>query len=633
MVFGQDGVITSANKAKIMQAIGTIKEEMGLDSLDKQIEGGKVTPETLLAEGKVARTVQEKDGNYYMYYAIKENAYAGMNGLGKGNLANLKDVFLIDDKLNIKYIASNGKEYGDNIEDKILEDETDIRFSSEAFSEFVSNIAGTEEDEMKFKWMKNLKELTIDDPAVDSLQDLVFFPNLESLTLGNSGNVNKAPQITTMDGVENCTKLTKLYIYHGPNKDYTAVGRLKNLTFFYRNSGNDYEQIIDATKLCRNLEQVYLSNLNIYNTERINELNNNLKNLSLINDKITKIEGLENFSDLEILDLTNNQITDITPLSVNTSLKTLTLTGNSGIDGNRTNYTGERLEALNKIGEILDRGGAIYLDADKLGLFDNYIRLSLPGQKLTTLEVLKGMINLIDLNLSGNKITLEDKESQDILKSMTNLQTLQINNNPLTNITAINTLKNLNDLSLTTATTVNLVEIEDIISNLVYFRVSNESLKTITNCDINKITKLMISSSGLTEIPNLSKFIYMAELKIHNNPNITNFGEISKITSLQKLYLTNDNLHGRMIDFSNLTNLTYLDLQNNTLWSEDLENLKALKNNEGLTIDLRNNSIKDASALYELNPSTIIDLRNNVNLTQESKSELRRIFGNNVKFD
>ena len=141
----------------------------------------------------------------------------------------------------------------------------------------------------------------------------------------------------------------------------------------------------------------------------------------------------------------------------------------------------------------------------------------------------------------------------------------------------------------------------------------------------------MISSSGLTEIPNLSKCIYMAELKIHNNPNITNFGEISKITSLQKLYLTNDNLHGRMIDFSNLTNLTYLDLQNNTLWSEDLENLKALKNNEGLTIDLRNNSIKDASALYELNPSTIIDLRNNVNLTQESKSELRRIFGNNVK--
>lgn len=125
----------------------------------------------------------------------------------------------------------------------------------------------------------------------------------------------------------------------------------------------------------------------------------------------------------------------------------------------------------------------------------------------------------------------------------------------------------------------------------------------------------------------------MKELKIDINEKITNIDEVSKITSLQKLTLTRCNLHGKMIDFSNLTNLTYLDLQNNTLWSEDLENLKALKNNEGLTIDLRNNSIKDASALYELSPSTIIDLRNNINLTQESKTELRRIFGSNVKFD
>lgn len=492
LVFGQNGVITSANKAKIMQAIGTIKEEMGLDSLDKQIEGGKVTPETLLAEGKVARTVQEaEDGNYYMYYAIKEDAYTGMSGLGKGNLAELKDVFLIDDKLNIKYIASNGKEYGDNIEDKILEDETDIRFSSEAFSKYVSDMAGTEEDEMKFKWMKNLKELTIDDPAVDSLQDLVFFPNLESLTLGNSGNVNKAPQITTMDGVENCTKLTKLYIYHGPNKDYTAVGRLLNITTFYRYTGNDYEQIIDGLKTCRNLTSLSLRSLKITNLKKISELNNNINTIDLQNNNISKIEGLENFSNLETLYLNNNQITDITPLSANKSLKYLNLKGNSGIDGNKSNYTGERLEALNKIGEILDRGGIIYLDVDKLGLFNNYTNLDLNSQNLATLEILEGMTELTHLNLSINKITLNDEKSQEILKSMTNLKTLYLNSNPVTNITAINTLKNLKGLNLDN-TTVNLVEIEDIISNLDSITVSNESLNTIVNCDINKITALRL---------------------------------------------------------------------------------------------------------------------------------------------
>ena len=49
---------------------------------------------------------------YYMYYALKEKSFEGMQGLGKGNLTNLKDIFLIDDDLNVKYIASNGKEYG-----------------------------------------------------------------------------------------------------------------------------------------------------------------------------------------------------------------------------------------------------------------------------------------------------------------------------------------------------------------------------------------------------------------------------------------------------------------------------------------------------------------------------------------
>ena len=34
-----------------------------------------------------------------------------------------------DDDLNVRYIASNGKEYGDQISKKILEDETEIRLS------------------------------------------------------------------------------------------------------------------------------------------------------------------------------------------------------------------------------------------------------------------------------------------------------------------------------------------------------------------------------------------------------------------------------------------------------------------------------------------------------------------------
>lgn len=225
--FGESGLITKANEAKIMQAVSSVKETINLEALERKMDKEKLTPEIMLAEGKVTRTVQQgEDQSYHMHYALKDNAYEQMAGLGKGNLTELKDIFLIDDNLNIKYISKDGKEYGDNIEEKVLTDETEIKFSSEAFSQYVSKISGIAEDEMKFKWMKKQTSLTIADSNVTSLVDLAFFPNLTSLTLGEYGS--NIPQITSMDGVENCTKLNSISIIQGPNKDYTAVGKLKN---------------------------------------------------------------------------------------------------------------------------------------------------------------------------------------------------------------------------------------------------------------------------------------------------------------------------------------------------------------------------------------------------------------------
>ena len=131
---GDNGILTRASSSKIETAVGAVKEALKLEQGEKRIEGKQLTPETLLAEGKVQRTVQQgEDGNYYMYYALKNNAIEGRQGLGKGNIVELKDVFLVDDNLNVKYIATDGKEYGDTINNKILEDETEIRFASKAF--------------------------------------------------------------------------------------------------------------------------------------------------------------------------------------------------------------------------------------------------------------------------------------------------------------------------------------------------------------------------------------------------------------------------------------------------------------------------------------------------------------------
>lgn len=651
---GENGLITKASEAKIMTAVGTVKEEIRLEQVEKSIDGEKINSETLLAEGKIQRTVQQgEDENYYMYYALKEEAYEGMQGLGKGNLASLKDVFLIDDNLNVKYIASNGKEYGDNINNKILEDETEIRFASKAFSEYVSRISGITEEEMKFKWMKNQTSLVIKDPSVDNLEDLVFFPNLTKLVMGDWSS-SSAPSVTKLDGVENCTKLTDIEIYYGPNKDYTALSACHNLTSFKRLVGKDYDNIIDTLKSCKNLQLVTMYKCGITDMKKIGQLGD-LKSLNLSNNgitkieglenktsltelnlgsnKIRKIEGLENLANLQTLILNKNQIIDITPLSINQKLTELNLKGNIEIDGNINNYTGEKLIALNKIGEILDRKGKLFLDKDKIGLFTNYKKLDLSNENLQTLELLEGMTELTYLNLSSNQITLEDKKSQDILKSMKNLETLDLENNKITNVTALNNLNKLKNLYIGENNgALNLAEMEDIISNLNDFRISTGALKTIENCDINKITKLSIPYSPITELPELSKFSKLAEIYLPKRNTITNLNNLESLTNLQILKLNEMSLHGKMINFSKLAKLTRLELRDNNLWSEDLENLKALKNNMNLTIDLRNNAIIYVTPLIELDSSCKILLGENINLTKESKETLKAKFGSNVSF-
>ena len=655
MLTGDNGILKQASDSKIETAVGTVKEQIKSSQGEKIIQEEKVTPETLLSEGKARRTVQlGENDKYYMYYALKENSLEGMQGLEKGDLISLKDVFLIDDDLNVKYIASNGKEYGDQISKKILEDETEIRFSSKAFSEYISKISGVAEEEMKFKWMKNQTSLVIADPEVDSLQDLAFFPNLITLKIGNDHSGKTAPNIVSLDGIENCTKLTNITIIYGPDKDYKALSKLKNLKNFIKYGGRDYEEIIrnlavnnsiegltisgqdmrsmDLIKKLINLKSLTLNNCEIVKIEGLEKMKQ-LKSLSLETNKIKVIEGLENLINLEKLDLYNNKIVDITPISVNSSIKELNLLKNPDIDGNRNNYTGERLEALNKIGEILDRGGIIYIDIGQIKLFNNYKELDLSYQGLETLEPLEGITELKKLDLPGNRLTLEDVKSQEILKNIKNLEILNLNNNKITNIKVINQLNNLKHLYLLgNNNIIELKQIEDIISNLDVLQVSTESLKTILNCDVNKITTLNIMGSQLTEIPDLSKLTKLSKLNIGTNPNISNFDILSKAINLTYLSMSNNNLHGRMIDFTKLINLVYLDLSNNTLWSEELENLKVLKNNTNLTINLSNNSIIDATALLELNPNTKINLTGNVNLSQESKDKLKERFGNNVSF-
>ena len=651
MLTGDNGILMQASDSKIETAVGTVKEQLKLLQGEKIIQGEKVTPEILLAEGKVKRTVQaEENDKYYMYYALKENSLEGMQGLGKGDLTSLKDVFLIDDDLNVRYIASNGKEYGDQISKKILEDETEIRFSSKEFGEYISKISGVAEGEMKFKWMKNQTHLSLYSIDLNSLEDLIFFPNLTSIEMGNM-------HLESLNGIENCSKLKEFQVVDVKVKNYKALSLLKNIERVYIQGLVSLEDIVDNIKEFDKLQKLTIYSAQLEDFDLLKELKSieNLNSLNLGVNKIKDVNFLKDFKNLTSLDLRNNLITDITPLKSLTKLTTLNLTtnnikditplaenkelmylslkGNPQIEGDRSKYSEEGIKALDEISKILERNGSISLDSNQLGLFNNYKNIDLSYQNLTNLEILDGFNQLVGLNLNTNKLTLEDKRSQEILSNMINLEFLYLQSNPLIDISAINNLKNLKILYIEGNDNVNLAQIEDIISNLSNLRLSTEALKTIENCSAEKINKLRIdNSSNVTEIPDLSKFYNLQVLSMISLTKVKDFSNISNIASLKNLSLSGNNLHGRMPDFLNLKNLEILSLTGCSLWSEDLEKLKGLKDNTNLIINLQNNSIIDATALLELNPNTRIDLKGNVNLSQDSKDKLKARFGNNVTF-
>ena len=677
MLTGDNGILTQVGRAKIETALGTVKEQLRIDQEEKRFDEKELTPETLLAEGKVSRIIQKGENDkYYMYYALKEKSFEGMQGLGKGNLTNLKDIFLIDDDLNVKYIASNGKEYGDNINNKILEDETEIRFSNKAFSEYISKISGISEEKMKFKWMKNQTSLSISDSEIDSLQDLIFFPNLEKLSLENMTLYN-------LEGIENCIKIQKFYTTSTEIKDYRKLSKLPVLNVFSVLYGKNVNlnNVIDSLKTAKNLEyfSINVTPLETKSMKKIGELSNNLKSiylrrtnniekieglenkinlielnlqgnkisnieglekctklkhLNLEDNKISKIDNIENLENLTELILGRNQLVDILNADKNINLIKLDLTKNPNIKSNRNEYKKEEIERLDKIQEIIIvRNGKIYINPGQLKLFKGYKYLNLGNSDISTLECLEGQTELESLSLYMCKnITLADQKSQEILKEMKKLKELELTGSNVENISAINELRNLTSLQLSYQKKNDLSKIEDIISNLTVLKVSTESLKTITNCNVNKITKLNLPNSNLSELPDITKFSELIEINLKNNPQISNFEILELCSSLKKLGLSYNDLHGKIINFYELTNLTNLDLSNNTLWSEDLENIKELKNNTNLTINLSNNAIIDAIALLELNPNTKINLTGNINLSQESKDKLKSRFANNVTF-
>lgn len=598
LLVGENGVINRASNARIIYVLGALKEEIEINNLTNYIDEKHTTIEQLLSEGKIARVVKENDEVYYMYYAIKPNSF--------------EQIFP-----NLKSLKITGETSLDNLKG-----------------------VGS---------CKKLTSIQFENVNVNSMKGIEDCINLTSFNV--SGWLGS---VYNLDGLEECSKLTTISIQRPVTnisqfvKNIKKLEKLSALTI----QGNKLTEE-DLNNLSNNISTLTLRGCNISDITKLGEMKD-LKKLTLISNNITNIESLKdckqityldlssnqiqdisslsNLTNLETLILENNQITSILSLSNNTKIRNLNLKNNSQFEGNRKNYNDEDLKKLDKIGEIIDRNGTINIDLDKLGLFTNYKKLDLSSQKLENIYFLEGLTELTELNLSSNpSLKIDDEKSKEILNSMTKLKTIKLYWNKL-DISALNTMPWLTQVGVWGAT-VDLSDIEDIISN-VSLRIDTAPFSTIINCDASKITKIKVityTNGDIKNVPDLSKFTNLTELNIPH-AQADNYNFIENLSKLESLNLSYGNLHNNMPSFRNLPRLKSLSLTNCYLSTTDLNSLNDLSNNTDIILDLRNNSIIDATMLLNFDSSTVIKLENNLNLLQDSKDKLKQKFGNNVSY-
>ncbi|MBN2153591.1 MAG: leucine-rich repeat domain-containing protein, partial [Candidatus Lokiarchaeota archaeon] len=162
-----------------------------------------------------------------------------------------------------------------------------------------------------------------------------------------------------------------------------------------------------------NLNSLFLGENRIKKIEGLDNLNK-LNYLKLAENEIEKIEGLDNLINLTDINLRKNKISKIEGLEHLLNLKRLDLTGNGNISKI------EKLSTLTKL-------NSLYLE-------DN---------RIITIEGLDGLVNLTSLNLDMNRI----KQIENI-SHLVSLERLYLSSNQIKRIHGLETLINLTLLHL-----------------------------------------------------------------------------------------------------------------------------------------------------------------------------------------
>ncbi len=202
---------------------------------------------------------------------------------------------------------------------------------------------------------------------------------------------------------------------------------------------------------------------------------------------------------------------------------------------------------------------------------------------------LSELTQLTSLSLSSNQLT-EIKG----LEKLTKLTNLSLSSNQLTEIKGLEKLTQLTNLDLSYNQLIEIKGLEKLtkLTSLYFYDNQLAEIKGLEK--LIQLTSLDLSYNQLTEIKGLEKLTKLTELYLYNN-QLTKIRGLEKLTQLIELYLSYNQLT-KIRGLEKLTQLTYLYLSFNKLTE-----IKGLDNSIQLTeLRIDNNQLTEIKGLEKL---------------------------------
>ena len=673
-IVGDNGIQNANIKSGMMALEEFLREEYiqncsDLESEENKIEGLiKKCPDYFYVPSRqgIGALNYVVDGEGHSLYLINKSGLpaeiqealnGGEAGEGKyGDYQSLNDVYGVTRNLKV-YYCSDGPDSIFGLEKEKLEfDDPDrvVMGEDSNLNSVVNDYDSNHDGKMSLKEMCSISKLILDSSNVSTVdfKDFYNFVNLSELVINDLN-------LSNLDGIENCNKLSDIRMTNCVIEDYSSIGKLEGklkYLYFYSVDDNELEKIVNGLKDYDMTNLNYLAftafekdtnNMTFwYGTNDVPQININGK---VYEKKLTKIECLDQLSEntkkaVKYLTIGGNEITSCNGLQNFENLYLLRA------EKNKINSI-EELKNLKKLAYLMLDGNELTKLCDFVSQSDLITLCVCENENLTSLNGLQNCLKLKNLycmkcNLTDNNFTKSNENALKSLENHSKLTEVRLTEN--TNLKLISYLKNSeSSLKLlwvdgcTSLDSSDLGIIKEMLSKLESSKlkipsqfglailtdnatvldfsgqiITEEDLETLKkhtslerlslkNCTINDISKLIETLNCLTKMKYL---------------NLNGLKELSSISFVDKM----ENLKELDIRGTKVTDLAVLETQTKAkklslgTLATDVEgtNLSSIPETvSGCKGDCYWNSNKNSVVGGIISTSTLLNTLNNTNIT------------------